>query len=76
MSTCYNGFMANKRKSRKQNKLNLSDHDPVEVNIAIDVAVDMGQIPEIMAEAYSESAETSIYKGAMREWARQLNPIT
>ncbi len=67
--------MENNRKPRKRSRLNLKDHDPVEVSIAIDVAVDMGQIPEIMAEVLSESAETSVYKGAMREWAKQLNPI-
>lgn len=68
--------MDKKRQNKKQAKVTIEDHDPVEVALAYQVAVDMGAIPEILDDFAQEQISKDQYKGAMRNYGQEINPIT
>ena len=48
--------------------------DPVLLAMALDYAVEVGQVPEIAAEAVHQK-NTGKIQEAMRGWAKEINPL-
>lgn len=68
--------MGKKPQNKKQAKVTTEDHDPVEVALAYQVAVDMGAIPEILDDFAQEQISKDQYKGAVADYGKEINPIT